>query len=112
MQFLVASGVKSADLPSGCRVIADGEAVSLEQPWSFGAPVIAQVDEGADLAALKAKPGVTAFTVEGHMPPGDGKAYAISAHRIRDVEAFRPYIARVPTSSRPMAAATSRAAAR
>jgi uncharacterized protein (DUF1330 family) len=95
MQYLVASGLKSADLPRGCRVVADGEAVSLERLWDFGAPVIAEVGEGADLAALK-KPGVTAFTVEGQIPPGGGKAFAIGAHRIRDAEALRPYIARVP----------------
>lgn len=95
MKYLVASGLKSADLPQGFRVVADGEAVSLEQPWDFGAPVIADVGEGADLAALK-KPGVTAFTVEGQLPPGEGKAFAIGAHKIRDAEAFKPYIARVP----------------
>jgi len=96
MLYLVASGVKSADLPRGFRVIADGEAVSLEQPWSFGAPLIAQVEDGADLDALKSKPGVTAFTVEGALPPGESKAFAIGAHRMRDAEAFKPYIARVP----------------
>jgi len=95
MKYLVASGLPSADLPPGCRVVADGEFVSLEQPWDFGAPLIALVDDGADLAALK-KPGVTAFTVEGQLPPGEGKAYAIGAHRMRDAEAFKPYIARVP----------------
>ena len=96
MRYLVASGLHAADLPPGCRVVADGEAVSLEQPWSFGAPLIAQVDDGADLNAIKSKPGVTAFTVEGALPPGEGKAFAIGAHRMRDAEAFKPYIARVP----------------
>jgi uncharacterized protein (DUF1330 family) len=96
MKYLVASGLRSADLPKGCRVIADGEAASLELPWSFGAPVIAQVDNGADLNALKCRPGVTAFTVEGLLPPGAGKAFAIGAHRMRDAEAFKPYAARVP----------------
>jgi uncharacterized protein (DUF1330 family) len=96
MRYLVASGLRSADLPPSCRVVADGETVSLEQPWSFGAPLIAQVDDDADLAALKAKPGVTAFTVEGLQEPGAGHAFAIGAHRMRDAEAFKPYIARVP----------------
>ena len=96
MRYVVISGLPSADLPRGCRLVADGEVVSLEQPWSFGAPLIAQVDDGADLAALKAKPGVTAFTVEGLLPPGEGQAFAIGAHRIRDAEAFKHYIARVP----------------
>jgi uncharacterized protein (DUF1330 family) len=96
MRYLVASGLRAADLPTGCRVVADGEMASFEQPWSFGAPVIAQVEDGADLAALKAKPGVTAFLVEGIEPPGEGQAFAIGAHRMRDAAAFKPYIARVP----------------
>ena len=95
MRYLVASSLRAADLPRGCRVIADGEAVSFEQPWSFGAPLIAQADDGADLAALKGKRGVTAFTVEGQQAPGEGKAFAIGAHRMRDAEAFKPYIARL-----------------
>jgi uncharacterized protein (DUF1330 family) len=96
MRYLVASGLLAAELPPGCALVADGEMVSFEQPWSFGAPLIAQVDDGVDLAALKAKPGITAFTVEGLLPPGEGKAFAIGAHRMRDAEAFKPYIARVP----------------
>ena len=62
MRYLAVSGVRSADLPPGCRVVADGETISFEQPWRFGAPLIAQVDDGAGEAALKAKPGVTALS--------------------------------------------------
>jgi uncharacterized protein (DUF1330 family) len=96
MRYLVASGLSAAQLPKGCHLVADGETISFEQPWSFGAPLIAQFDDGADLAALKAKPAISAFLVEGIAPPGDGKAFAIGAHRMRDAEAFTPYIARVP----------------
>jgi uncharacterized protein (DUF1330 family) len=95
MRYLVASGLRSVELPPGCRAIADGEMISFEQPWSFGAPLIAQVDDGADMAALKAKPDVTAFLVEGLEEPGAGQAFAIGAHRMRDAEAFKPYAARV-----------------
>jgi len=95
MRYLVASGLSAAQLPKGCRVIADGEMISFEQPWSFGAPLIAQVDDGADLDALKAKPDVTAFLVEGLEEPGAGQAFAIGAHRMRDADAFKPYAARV-----------------
>jgi uncharacterized protein (DUF1330 family) len=95
MRYLVASGLRSVELPPGCRAIADGEAISFEQPWSFGAPLIAQVDDGADLDALKAKPDVTAFLVEGLEEPGAGQAFAIGAHRMRDADAFKPYAARV-----------------
>jgi uncharacterized protein (DUF1330 family) len=100
MRYLVASGLSATQLPAGCHLVADGEAISFEQPWSFGAPLIAQVDEGADLAALKANPAVTAFTVEGILPPGAGQALAIGAHRMRDPEAFKPYAARVADVSK------------
>ncbi|MGA2565521.1 MAG: DUF1330 domain-containing protein [Pseudolabrys sp.] len=96
MRYLVASGLRSVDLPPSCRVVADGEMVSFEQPWSFGAPLIAQVDDAADLAALKAKCDVTAFLIEGLQEPGVGQAFAIGAHRMRDAEAFKAYAARVP----------------
>lgn len=96
IHYLVASGLRAADLPAGCRVIADGEAVSFEEPWSFGAPLIAQVEDDTDLSALKGKPGVTAFLVGGILPPGEGQAFAIGAHKMRDAKAFKPYAAQVP----------------
>jgi uncharacterized protein (DUF1330 family) len=100
MRYLVTSGLPAAQRPNGCHLVADGEAISFEQPWSFGAPLIAQVDDGADLAALKAKPAVSAFLVEGIAPPGAGEAFAIGAHRMRDAEAFKPYVARVADVSK------------
>jgi len=54
------------------------------------------VEEDADLSALEAMPGVTAFTVEGILPPGEGRAFAIGAHKMLDAEAFKPYAAQVP----------------
>src|ERR1017187_3377769 len=100
MRYLVASGLSAAQLPNGCHLVADGEAISFEQPWSFGAPLIAQVDDGADLDALNSKPAVSAFLVEGIEPPGAGQAFAIGAHRMRDAEAFKPYAARVADVSK------------
>jgi uncharacterized protein (DUF1330 family) len=95
MRYLVASGLRSVELPPGCHLVAGGEAISFEQPWSFGAPLIAQVDDGADLDALNSKPAVSAFLVDGIAPPGAGHAFAIGAHRMRDADAFKPYAARV-----------------
>jgi len=95
MRYLVASGLSAAQLPKGCHLVADGETISFEQAWSFGAPLIALVDDGADLAALTSKPAVSAFLVEGIEPPGAGQAFAIGAHRMRDADAFKPYAARV-----------------
>jgi uncharacterized protein (DUF1330 family) len=96
MKYLVAGGLSSAQLPPGCTLVADGEAVAFEQPWSFGAPLIARLGDHADLGALKSRPGVTAFLVEGTAEPGDGQAFAIGAHLMRDPEGFKPYAAGVP----------------
>ncbi len=96
MQYLVASGVPSTQLPPGCRLVADGEIVSFEEPWSFGAPLIARVDDDADLSVLKSIVCADAFTVEGILEPGTGQAFAIGAHLMRDPEGFKPYAAGVP----------------
>jgi uncharacterized protein (DUF1330 family) len=99
MRYLVASGLSAAQLPKGCHLVAGGESISFEQPWSFGAPLIALADDGADLAALKSST-VSAFLVEGIEPPGAGEAFAIGAHRMLDAEAFKPYVARVADVSK------------
>jgi uncharacterized protein (DUF1330 family) len=96
MHYLVACGLAPADLPPGCRVIADGETIAFEQPWEFGPTLIARVGDGADLSALEGRPGVTAILVEGANEPDDGQAFAIGAHVMRDPEGFRPYAAGVP----------------
>jgi uncharacterized protein (DUF1330 family) len=96
VQYLVASGVPSTQLPPGCRLVAGGEAVSFEEPWSFGDPLIARLDEGADVSALKSIVGADAFLVEGILEPGEGRAFCIGAHLMRDPEGFKPYAAGVP----------------
>lgn len=96
MHYLIASGVTAAELPQGCHVVADGEAVAFEQPWSFGAPLIARLDDGTDLSALTSKSGVSMILVEGAAEPDDGQAFAVGAHIMRDPEGFKPYAAGVP----------------
>jgi len=96
VQYLVASGVPSTQLPPGCTLVAGGEAISFEEPWSFGDPLIARVDDGADLGALKSIVGADAFLVEGILEPGQGQAFCIGAHLMRDPEGFKPYAAGVP----------------
>jgi uncharacterized protein (DUF1330 family) len=95
MRYLIASGLATSQLPKGCTVVADGEAIALETPWTFGAPLIARVDDNADLSALK-QPGIGAFTVEAQAEPGAGQAFAIGAHIMRDAEGFKPYALGVP----------------
>jgi uncharacterized protein (DUF1330 family) len=96
LQYLVASGVSASQLPPGCRLVAGGEMVSFERPWSFGAPLIARVDDGASLDALKTIAGAGAFLVEGILEPAAGEAFCIGAHLMRDPEGFKPYAAGVP----------------
>lgn len=96
MKYLVACGLHPEQLPSGCELVADGETIAFEQPWDFGPTLIVRVEDAADLSAIKAMPGVTAFTVEGLNEPDAGQAFAIGAHLMRDAEGFKPYAAGVP----------------
>jgi uncharacterized protein (DUF1330 family) len=100
MKYLVVSKGASAPLPAGSRVVADGESVSFEQTWTFGAPAIARVGDDADFSDLKATAGrgagFNAFAVEGLEEPGDGQAFVLGGHIMRDMERFRPYAAAVP----------------
>jgi uncharacterized protein (DUF1330 family) len=96
MKYLVACGLAAADLPDGCALVADGETLAFELPWDFGPTLIARAGDGADLSALKDRPGVTAFAVEGANEPDAGQGFAIGAHLMRDAEGFRPYAAGVP----------------
>lgn len=98
MNYLVASKAASAHLPPGSRLVADGEMVSFEQPWTFGPPLIARLADAIDPGSLKAPltaAGFNAFAVEGLEEPGFGQAFVIGGHIIRDAEAYRPYIAAV-----------------
>lgn len=97
IRYLVAS--KGGGLPDGCRLIADGEMISFEKPWTFGTPRISRLDGAADFDALKAKmtaDGCHAFAVEGLDEPGDGQAFALGGHIMQDMERFKPYAAAVP----------------
>ena len=98
MRYLVASRAAAGRLPEGCRLIVDGEMISFEQPWTFGAPLIARLDDGVDLRELRASlgAGVNAFAVEGLDEPGEGRAYVLGGHIMRDMERFKPYAEAVP----------------
>jgi uncharacterized protein (DUF1330 family) len=98
MQYLAASKAAAARLPDGCRVLAAGEAISFELPWTF-APLVARLDDSVDLPALKAhfsEAGHDAFAVEGLGEPGAGQAFVLGAHIVHDPVGFRPYAADIP----------------
>ncbi len=98
MHYLIASNDIAGALGVGCRVIAEGEMLSFEEPWAFDAPLIARVEDAAALDAVKSRAvGVaSAFAVEGFDEPGSGQAIVIAAHLMRDMEMFKPYAAAVP----------------
>ena len=98
MRYLVASRTAAGHLPDGCRLVADGEMVSFEQPWTFGAPLIARMDDAVDAGKLRASldPGVNAFAIEGLEEPGAGQAFVLGGHIMRDIERFKPYAEAVP----------------
>jgi uncharacterized protein (DUF1330 family) len=96
MQYLVTCGLAAVALPAGCRLVADGETIAFEEPWDFGPTLIARVNDGADLSALRDRLGVTAVLVEGAAELDGGQAFAIGAHIMHDLEGFKPYAAGVP----------------
>jgi uncharacterized protein (DUF1330 family) len=94
MRYLVASKAAANHLHEGSRLLADGGMISFELPWSFGAPLLARLDDSVDLPALKARlseHGDNGFAVEGLTEPGHGQAFVIGGHIMRDTERFRPY---------------------
>lgn len=97
MHYLIAPKAETGKLPIGCHVVADGEFISFEEPWSFGDPLIVRVHDEAVLEeAKKALGGSEAFAIEGLIEPGPGAAFVIAAHLMRDIERFRPYAAAIP----------------
>lgn len=99
MQYLVASRAAADELPEGSRLVADGEMISFERPWTFGAPLIARLPDTVDPASMTEKMsqrGLNAFAVDGLEEPGDGQAYVLGGHIMRDMERFKPYAAAVP----------------
>jgi uncharacterized protein (DUF1330 family) len=100
VHYLIVNKTASGRLPVGCRLIADGEMISFEEPWTFGAPLIAQVESLAQISALRSgaplPPGCNAFAVEGLEEPGPGQAFVLGGHMMRDMERFKPYASAVP----------------
>jgi uncharacterized protein (DUF1330 family) len=99
MRYLVASQGAAAALAGQAQIVADGEMVSLEQPWTFGAPVVVRLPDAANLDDLKrrmAAGGWNAFAVDGIDEPGAGQGYVLGGHIMRDPEGFKPYAAAVP----------------
>jgi len=90
MQYLVTSGdlLGSLDLKSG-HIVAQGEAMVLEGPWPWAAPIVARVDDAAIAAARASR--LDGYAVDAIAQPGAGAALVVAAHRMRDLDGFKPY---------------------
>src|SRR5262249_298282 len=84
--------------PAHCRIVANGEFIAFEQEWILGVPLIARINDGARLEDVKAQlpTGCKPFAREGMAEPGDGQAFLLGAHTMRDLGHFRSYAELVP----------------
>jgi uncharacterized protein (DUF1330 family) len=90
VSYLVAgrSAIETLALDAA-RVVAQGDAMVLEGPWPWTAPVVARVDDAA-IEAARAR-GIEGYAVEAVGDPGAGQAFVVAAHRMLDLERFKPY---------------------
>jgi uncharacterized protein (DUF1330 family) len=94
LQYIVgpASSLAVGRTPADA-VVASGEAMVFEGPWPWPSPVVVCMDD-ASVEALRAHQ-VEGYAVAALAEPGDGAAFVVAAHRMRDVAAFRPYAEQV-----------------
>lgn len=83
---------------NGALPLASGDMLVLEGPWPLASTALAYAANDAALANLSPHASGTAgaFAVAGIDEPGDGGAFVIAAHRMRDAEGFRPYAEAIP----------------
>jgi uncharacterized protein (DUF1330 family) len=94
VNYLVAGRSAIAGLALDARrIVAQGDAMVLEGPWPWTALVVARVDDAA-LEAARAR-GIEGYAVAAVGEPGAGQALVVAAHRMLDLERFKPYAAQV-----------------
>jgi uncharacterized protein (DUF1330 family) len=86
------SAIERLALDPQC-IIAQGDAMVLEGPWPWASLVIARVDD-ASVAAARAR-GIDGYAVDAIAEPGTGQALVVAAHRMLDLERFKPYAEQV-----------------
>ena len=96
MKYLVAArpaidaaGINPAD------IVAAGEFIVFEGPWTLGAPIIARLDDDAVDDIRTSISDLKAYAVEALAAPGAGAAFVVAAHRMHDLVAFQPYAEQV-----------------
>lgn len=98
MHYVVCAGDADVLVRAGVRVLADGEMLILEGPWTVGTTVLGMVEDEDALAGLKSalRDTAGAFAVEGIAAPAFGEAFVIAAHKMLDPVGFRPYAEAIP----------------
>jgi len=76
-------------------IVAAGEFIVFEGPWTLGAPVIARLGDDAIDDIRTSIGGLKAYAVEALAAAGAGEAFLVAAHRMRDLVAFQPYAEQV-----------------
>jgi uncharacterized protein (DUF1330 family) len=84
-----AAGIDPAD------IVAAGEFIVFEGPWTLGAPIIARLDDDAVDDIRTSISDLKAYAVEALAAPGAGAAFVVAAHRMRNLVAFQPYAEQV-----------------
>jgi len=75
------------------RIVAQGETMVLEGPWPWASLVVARVDDAA-IDGLRAS-RIDGYLVDAIAEPGTGQALVVAAHRMLDLERFKPYAEQV-----------------
>ena len=90
MSYLVAdrSAIERLALDAR-RIVAQGDATVLEGPWPWTSVVVAHVDD-ATIETARAR-GIEGYAVDAVGEPGAGQALVVAAHRMLDLERFKPY---------------------
>ena len=65
----------------------------LEGPWPWASLVVACVDDAA-IDGIRAS-GIDGYLVDAVAEPGGGQALVVAAHRMLDLERFKPYAEQV-----------------
>jgi uncharacterized protein (DUF1330 family) len=94
LQYLVAGHTAIKRLGLDARqIVAKGEAMTFEGPWPWASLVVARVDD-ATIDRIRAS-GIDGYLVDATAEPGTGQALVVAAHRMLDLERFKPYAEQV-----------------
>ncbi len=94
MSYLVSgrAATERLALDAHC-IVAQGDAVVLEGPWPWTSLVVARVDDAA-IDGIRAS-GIDGYLVDEIAAPRAGQALVVAAHRMLDLERFKPYAEQV-----------------